>query len=218
MPNKYVDYFYANSVGTYPGDEDKRVKITERTIQYMLDSGIPSEEIYSVLQNISGKDCLYPTELPDSLWEGSLTCKNQFYFHRQLQLISKAPTYNIHTGKTITYPFYKEMKIRYSAANLIEYFYYSANIDSRFMQANQKQNIGAVKYLLNKYNNISSTGVQTLDIILYAIDYISESDFTRSLLDIDKYIPDAVSYLDKTKRAARLVGADQIIWRSRQWM
>lgn len=209
----YVDFFYSQCVGTYPNNEIK-IRITEDTIDYLKDNKLTSDKIIETLKLSNCQDCLYPENLPDELWNDSLIKRNRFYYHNRLQLISKAPTLNILTGKIITYPFYKEIIINFTIKDLIDYFYTTMDISKELMDI--KKDSGSFNYLFKKYSAIKD--IETLDLILVMIDITKQNHRVTNIINIEEYNSEAIETLRSWQKAARIADANKIIWRSSRWL
>lgn len=209
----YLSFFYANGLGHLPDDE-KKINITQDTINYLLDCNITEEKIILALLKAKDKECLRPDALISNLWDNSLIEQNKFYFHKELQIISKPPVLDIKTGKIQSYPFYKEIKIVYKIEDLLQYYYNKNSIKELF---NHNKDISILNFLINKYKPIKD--ILVLDLILLMID-ISFKNRTNisNLISIDECSIEAINLLRKWKKEAKLIGADKIIWRSNKWL
>lgn len=209
----YVDFFYSQCVGIYPNDETK-VRITEDTVDYLKDNKFSSDKIIEVLKLSKCQDCLYPNNLPDELWNDSLIRRNRFYYHKRLQLISKAPALDILTGKIITYPFYKEIIINFTMKDLIDYFYTAMDISKELIDI--KKDSGSFNYLFKKYSAIKD--IETLDLILVMIDITKQNHRVTNIINIEEYNSEAINTLRSWQKEARIADANKIIWRSSRWL
>lgn len=209
----YVDFFYSQCVGIYPNDETK-VRITEDTVDYLKDNKFSSDKIIEVLKLSKCQDCLYPDNLPDELWNDSLIRRNRFYYHKRLQLISKAPVLDILTGKIITYPFYKEIIINFTMKDLIDYFYTAMDISKELIDI--KKDSGSFNYLFKKYSAIKD--IETLDLILVMIDITKQNHRVTNIINIEEYNSEAINTLRSWQKEARIADANKIIWRSSKWL
>ena len=209
----YLSFFYTNGLGHLPDDE-KKINITQDTINYLLDCNITEEKIILALLKAKDKECLRPDTLISNLWDNSLIEQNKFYFHKELQIISKPPVLDIKTGKIQSYPFYKEIKIVYKIEDLLQYYYNKNSIKELF---NHNKDISILNFLINKYKPIKD--ILVLDLILLMID-ISFKNRTNisNLISIDECSIEAINRLRKWKKEAKLIGADKIIWRSNKWL
>ena len=209
----YVDFFYSQCVGIYPNNEIK-IRITEDTIDYLKDNKLSSNKIIEALKSSNCQDCLYPENLPDELWNDSLIRRNRFYYHKQLQLVSKAPALDILTGKIITYPFYKEIIINFTMKDLIDYFYTAMDISKELIDI--KKDSGSFNYLFKKYSAIKD--IETLDLILVMIDITKQNHRVTNIINIEEYNSEAINTLRSWQKEARIADANKIIWRSSRWL
>ena len=166
------------------------------------------------LLNAKDKECLYPYSLIEDLWKDSLIKQNKFYYHRRLQLISKAPEIDIKTGKIKTYPFYKEIIIKFTLKDLLNYVY--DKMDSKEF-LNEERDLGRLKYLFNKYKVLKD--IETLDLILLMIDltFKNNKKNINNLINIDDYSLEAINLIRSWKKEAKIKHTDKIIWRSNKW-
>lgn len=210
----YVDFFYSNIVGSYPNSNDEyKIMITKSTIDYLLDNNFSANEIIEIIKQSNNDDCLYPSSLPDSLWDNSLIKRNHFYYHKRLQIISKAPTFDIKTNMITTYPFYKEIIINFTIEDLINYFFEKMHIDKELIDI--KKNGGSFNYILKKYAAIKD--IEALDLVLIMID-ISKHHRVSNIISIEEYSREALETLRMWQKEAKSINANKIIWRSSQWM
>lgn len=200
--------FFENVVGRAP-DKEAPIIITEGTIEYLKDNGFSNGEILKLFKSYKGQSCMAPENLPESIWEGSLTRPDVFYFHRALQLVSKPATVNI-DGNRIQEPFYMEMRCRFTMDDLLDYFYKTLQIDKGLKD--NKRDKGQMEYLLNKYKDIN--GMDALDFILILIDYAKgSSKQTFSIFDIQENEAEAYTNMQAMVREAHKDCADRIYWR-----
>ena len=125
--SELTSYFYHNIIGHCI--EFQKEKVTQATIQYLLDSNISEEEIKDTMLSITS-DVVTPHNLPDKLWivnpqkredkekgetyeiQDNLIKRNEFYFHSSLMLRSAMP--KIVKGVEIVEPYYCEPKCRFT--------------------------------------------------------------------------------------------------------
>ena len=207
-----VEYYYEIKYGIYPfSDEAPKIK-TKKTIDYLYDIGYTENEIIRIIEEVNANDSLTYDDLPEDLWKDSLLKKNVFYFHNQLQITSKAPTYNPKTMSFSSEPFYLEMKIRYSLDDALDYFYKKNNVEEFYK--NKKRDIGAIQFLLEQYKKIDL--IEPIDFLLFLIDYASDNDegVIDNILNVDnKYRSEAYEYLKPRFTQAKAMGINKIIFR-----
>ena len=206
----FCNFFYQNLIGHEP-DDSKQVRKTKMTIQFLLDSGIPEEEIFGILMNseIPEDGALLPEHLPTSVWSGLIE-RGKFYFHKSLQLTSPPPQFSVATGKTTVYPFYLEIRSRYSEKDLLEYCYRKSNIPDELRD--EAKDGGFLRYLLNKYKRIEF--VEPLDFVLALMDHSTEIRPVIQMTDITNYEAEVLETVKRWKQEAHAKQRDRIVWRS----
>lgn len=210
-----TNYFYQNVAGHLPEDpDDPRIHITQGTLSYLQDCGYADKEIRDLIDSIPDvKDCLTPSELPDSLWEGSLIERGKFYIHRELQILPPPPMRKKDGTMTVS-PFYIEMKIQYTMLNLIRKFYNELDIDSSLID--WKRNAGSFDYLLKKYEKLDVC--QPLDFVLELIALAGRERRISQIVNLTQYEKDALGNIRGWRNEAHLRGTDHIIWRTQRWL
>lgn len=194
-----IKYYYGE---VYIGDDiyDTDIIRSDKTISYLKDCGFSSLEIIQELGRQKGPSITADT-LTKTLWEGSLIKRGAFYLHHELRIVSKAPEYDFHNNRVSTYPFYCEIKIRYTTEDLLNYFYSRISpLNTRFVD--RKTDRKTVAFLMKKYDNIDY--IEPLDIILCSIDYHTKSnpdcykliDITCDNLNIIKQLQDDMVELE----------------------
>lgn len=181
----------------------------------MLDCNVSTDKILFALLNAKDRECLYPSSLIEDLWKDSLIKQNKFYYHRKLQLVSKAPEIDIRTGKVKTYPFYKEIIIKFTLGDLLQYIY--DKIETKEL-LNKDRDLGRLKYLFNKYSFIKD--IETLDLLLVMIDLALKDNKKNinNLINIDDYSIEAINLIRLWQKEAKVTHTDKIIWRSNRWI
>lgn len=160
-----ANIFYKEIVGIYPFPTNREEAITRCTLAYLLDSGITEKEILKILPIFKNKAVISPDILPDALWHNSLTEKNIYYCHHALQIIPPAPIIK-NDGTFKEFPFYLEIKIRFTVENLLQYFYRKAS--NYHMIKDSKRDCAQLMHMLNRYKKIED--IQGLDLLLFMID------------------------------------------------
>lgn len=182
----FIEKLCAIHTGYFETIEDQEK--CEKVISYLLDN-FTQEEVIELLQDEDIYHLTYDN-LPDSLWEGSLLKRDQYYFHRLLQIRAKPTKYdkinNIYTPNK----YYVEMKIRFTEMDFIIYMY--TTLQTAIPVRDTKKDIGTLKYLLKKYatiDNFFAEHVEAIDFLLYLIEYVKVKHPNRcaylSLLDIE---------------------------------
>lgn len=203
MKNVYTDYYYNFLVGEYPTDEDYRT--TSLTFEYLEDAKFTSNEIVNIICSLPINNAITFDLLPDYLWEDSLIERNKFYFHKELQILSPPPTWEK------TFPFYLEMKIRYTLDDVLNYFIRMSGVRQDWI--NREKEIGSIKYLLNNYKKFKF--MEPLDFLLHLIDFcISKEVELNQIYDLTHYEIELAEYLEVDTTNAIANNKNQIIWRS----
>ena len=203
MKNVYTDYYYNFLVGEYPTDEDYRT--TSLTFEYLEDAKFTSKEIVNIICSLPINNAITFDLLPDYLWEDSLIERNKFYFHKELQILSPPPTWEK------TFPFYLEMKIRYTLDDILNYFIRMSGVRQDWI--NREKEIGSIKYLLNNYKKFKF--MEPLDFLLHLIDFcISKEVELNQIYDLTHYEIELAEYLEVDTTNAIANNKNQIIWRS----
>ena len=204
--------FYRDTVGVYPFSTDREEAITRCTIAHTVESGMSRAEIEDLFPLFKKKAYIEPADLPDYLWEDSLIERNEFYTHKEIQILSPPP--KIRTDGTFQYfPFYQEMKIRYTIKDLSDYFYFNAA--SQWAIIDERRDEGQLRHLLNKYRGLQS--IQPLDIVLSMIDEVKfrnslvSQPFDISSADIEETV---LQKLQESFNERKSKGYDRIIWRT----
>lgn len=205
MNNLYTDYFYNFLLGEHPSDE-AFIK-TKNIFDYLEDSNLTESEILATINKLPTNEVITIDDLPDDLWNDSLLKRGTFYFHKELQITSPPPTWDE------SFPFYLEMKIKYTEEDILEYFIKKAKIYKDWV--NEAKEIGSIKFLLKEYKKFSF--VEPIDFLLHLIDYcIADTNSYEQLTSIydirDKEIEFAKLF-EVDIQNARFSKKDRIIWR-----
>jgi len=202
-----INLYYDQVCGSLP-DEDWKVNQTKKTIEFLVDCGFGYSELFKLFGQLE-KDVLRPEDLPDSLWDYSLIKRGRFYYHSELRITSKPPTFDPRTGKEVKEPFFVEIKIRYTLDNLVDYYIKAIKppiIDEKKIKA-------GLDYLL-KYYSKSIKIVTPLDFVLALID-TAKYNHTKiiNVFDIQKNEVEVFNSLSKMVAEAKFAGKDVIVWR-----
>lgn len=204
--------FYREYVGEYPFKTNQAEAITRCTLAWLEESKISRKEILRILDKFVNKAIITPNDIPDSLWNNSLTEKNQYYCHHEVQLHSPATIYK-RDGSCISFPFYQEMKIRYTINDLLDYFY--RKVSKYSILRNEKRDTAQLKHLLSQYNGLKK--VQPLDIILFLIDTVAFNNISVSEpfeLKIPRLVDESIDKAIRIRNERHAKGYDKIIWRN----
>ena len=209
----FTAYYYKERVGFYPFSTDREESITRHTIAYMEESGLSKAEIFGYINQIdTKKGFIEPADIPPEAWNNSLTEKGQYYCHRCLQILSPMPVIRS-DGTFQEYPFYQEMKIRFTMKDLINYFY--QKIPNYVSLRDDKRYTAQFKHMLKKYKNMHP--LQALDIVLLMIDEAAHQRIpVVEPFDVDVvYIQqEIINRLQKTLAERHAKGYDKNIWRT----
>ena len=199
--------YYEMCLGYIP-DEDTSTNKTKATISYLKDNEYTDTEIRKIFLDVGQKEILTADDLPSYLWEDSLIKRNEFYYHHNLQIKSPAPYFDIISKKEIMFPYYLEIKIKYTVTDVYQYFLNKTAVPS----IDSKRDKGAIQKMIKTYN---INGIKGLDFILSLID---ESRFSQdrifNLWDIQRYESIVYDKLLRNIAEAKSMGKDKIIWRS----
>ena len=182
---------YLSRIGEEKIGGKKGLAITKNTCEYLLDCGFSSLEIVALLNGLKSGPLSYDS-LPDKLWESSLMKRDAFYLHHELRLESKAPEFCVRTGKVIEYPYYCEMKIRYTADDVLKYFR-SKMKPSNLALSSDEYDKTAIRQLFKQYSKLDY--VEPLDVLLCSID---------NHLNLE---PDCIRLIDITKTNREVIAA-----------
>lgn len=177
-----LKYYYGSIKGNKDIDlKDQDVLATANTLDYLFDCGFTTAEITREIGRHRGERIEYK-DLSEDLWNGSLIKKGAFYLHRSLRLMSSAPVYSFETNETIEYPYYCEMRIRFTEDDVLDYFCSRLSFLSRALE-DREYDRHALKGLLLKYSAFDY--VEPLDIILCSIDnHLKQHSDCYRLIDV----------------------------------
>lgn len=219
--NKMINDYLAMRVGLEPTQEQYKQLIA--TVNYLKDNKIDNKEIFKILMNSNinlPEDCdktamekaiVKQIELPDELWENSLLEKNTFYYNNRLHICSKPPTWNPKTFQEECEPFFMEMIINFTIKDLLEMYYRECRVPIGLR--NKIRDEGALKHLLNKYNNLKAPG---LDYVMYMIDLASkdtDTEFLANPFELENYSKQAFMELEDMISEAEINKSNKITWR-----
>lgn len=213
-----AEYFYYNIVyGAIPDNvtyED--IEKTNKTIQYILDSGIEKEMLLDIINMFPRKNYILPKDIPSQVWNlknDNLLHKDEFYYHKELRISSKSPTLNINTGEITTEKFFLEMKIAFTLEDLYNYF------NKCFPRhiSNKEQDIGALKYLLGKYEK-TLEDIKAVDFLLCLIDFVfnktkNNTALVTTPLNLANFENDVYKNLKNIIDESKYSNLNKIIWR-----
>ena len=204
--NKYADFYYNFMIGEYPESHEDYIK-TSNFFGYLEDSGISDGEIYMITGLVKPKHVLTIDDIPDKIRESSLLEKDKFYYHKELIIVPPPPGWNVEED----YKFYREMKIRYTLDDALDYFIKSTGVRAEWV-AREKE-IGSIKYLLKEYKKFKF--IEPLDFLLHLIDYcVSDNMEINTIYDLRHKEIELAEALEIDIANAVARGKNTIIWRS----
>ena len=157
MPiNDLIDTYVSIAYG-YEISQDIRKKIYN-FVCYLFDNDYNYDYILNYLLE-------HGPEITDKLYEDSLLKPDKFYYHNELRIMPDTSIWNPNI-KEISKKFYLEMRTQYSIEDLLNYFYCVLSVPNSLR--NNKRDRGAFESLLKQYR---VEGIETIDLILFVIDY-----------------------------------------------
>lgn len=208
-----VQYFYSNIIGkTIENDLDY---IQSRcTIEYLEDCGFSTSEIINLFSQWNTKvSVLKPQDIPSIAWNDSLLIKNKFYLHRELKLFSIAPIVGP-DGKEITFPYYLEMKIKYTVQDALNYFY--TKCGTIHSARDEKLHIGQMNHILQRFKSYKD--IAPIDLFLTLVDECHYQNFRCvepfDLVQVSSIIQDNYEKLLMNKAELHANKKDVIQWRT----
>lgn len=192
-------------------NEELRNK-TKAVLMHLIDNGFSEKEIARIINSIKISDYMKHSDLPDSLWEGSLLKRDKFYHSQILQIVSAPPIWNPETMEQITEPFFLEMKIRFTMDDLLEHYYNELNIDYSFRDVNKDK--GSLQYLLNKYK---LEDIESIDVVLLLIEQAKleqHSSLITNPLKLQDLEEEVILFLNRVLPNKKASGKNKIIWRT----
>lgn len=203
-------YYYKEIVGVYDFPTLREEAITRHTLAHLYDSGFSEPEIFSIINEIGGKKgYIEPSDLPDSIWKESLTQKGHYYCHHALQIVPPDPIV-LKDGTFKEYPFYQEMRSRFTMQDLLKYFYLR-----NYCITDEARDKAQFKHLLKKYEAVD--GIESLDIVLFMIDetaYQHISVVEPFGIATGSVQQEIISRLQKILAERHAKGYDKNIWRT----
>lgn len=161
MPiNDLIDTYVSIAYG-YEISQDIRKKIYN-FVCYLFDNDYNYDYILNYLLE-------HGPETTDKLYENSLLKPDKFYYHNELRIMPDTSIWNPNI-KEISKKFYLEMRTQYSIEDLLSYFYSILSVPNSLR--NNKRDRGAFESLLKQYR---VEGIETIDLILFVIDYNIDS-------------------------------------------
>lgn len=186
------------------GYSTEKSYITQYTIDYLYDNNYNEGDIINILSKIKKESIKYK-DLPSKLWNGLIE-RDTYYFHPELQILSKPPMLSISSDIIIkSVKFFKEIKISYTKQNVLNYFYRKTN--SKIIK-DMNRDLGSLDYLLSRYKHQL---MNSLDVILYLID--DHAFKANSLLALSNYEVNTLERIENMYYDNHRSGTDKIIYR-----
>lgn len=186
------------------GYSTEKSYITQYTIDYLYDNNYNEGDIVNILSKIKKESIKYK-DLPSKLWN-SLIERDTYYFHPELQILSKPPMLFISSDIIIKQvKFFKEIKISYTKQDVLNYFYRKSN--SKIIK-DINRDLGSLDYLLSRYKHQL---MNSLDVVLYLID--DHAFEANSLLALSNYEVDTLERIENMYYDNHRSGTDKIIYR-----
>ena len=201
-------FFFKHYVGYLPEDENV-VLATQNMIQHYEDCGL--HDFLPCIYEECAKDAmLSPRNIPSKLWEkDNLLDNSKFYFHPLLRITNSAPQYDPSQNKTIEFPYFYEVKERFTIKDLLLYSVEKLNRSNEF--CDNKQDVGAIKYLLSVLANTRKYEIEPVDFILHLID--ANQGKRISLLDLKDETQNVLEKLCEHKEKLKRMNKMKIVWR-----
>lgn len=208
--NYYTNLYYREVLGEYSSDEN--VMHTDKLFEYLIEAGVSHEDIMKNIYAFPQKDYLTVSDLPDTLWDGSLIRRGTYCFHNALRIKQEMPTWNPETNKMTSQRFRVEMKIRFTMDDLIDYFYKTTHANRDL--SDRKKDAGSFNYLLGKYSNIGFAA--NIDMVLSLIDHAGNSEHNEMLniLKLQDYESEVCDIIKPMCEEAKGNGRMEITWRT----
>ena len=105
-----------------------------------------------------------------------------------------------------------EMMIRFTMEDLLNMYYAECRVPLGLRE--RTRDIGALKHLLGKYNNLKAP---SLDYVMYMIDLASkdtETEFLANPFELENYSKQAFMELEDIVEEATLNNSNKITWRN----
>ena len=197
-----VQYFYENVVGFA---NETGIPVTTGTIQWLLDCGYSPTQIRKIMDEVAPKEqYLSHSDLPDTLWQGSLIERNRFYYNHRLQIRNSLPVYKNNGYRNSVY--YCEPRIWFTLQDLMRAYYDKHGIADLRDPVREE---GFAKHLLDKYSRISF--VSALDFVLHMIDI---ADRVTDITELRKYEAETYQSLEDLTKRAQYYNYNRIVWRT----
>ena len=203
-------YYYNRCGRDFSSDSPEFLK-TANTLDYLLDSGFSSLDIMKEVNKYNGEVIEYDN-LSDALWKNSLIKKGAFYLHKELRLESPRPIYNPKTGEVTEFPYYLEMKIRYTEDDVLDYFV--KKLKTSLVTSNDRHwDRRVLREFLKRFSNLDY--VEALDVILCSIDrYLDNNPDCYNLRDISVVTGEIVEELTADLQEMQILDQRKLVSRN----
>ena len=173
--------------------EERDLLLLEIKYQRLIDNGYTNKEANKIL--IDTKLNIDNYEHPDSIID-----TETLYRHHELQIHSKPGGFDPATCTVIKRPYYLEMKARYTMDNLLNYYYTKLIIPPMFRD--EKRDVGAMNHLIN---NFKSPMINSVDFILFVIDYVASNKHkVNNPLELKNWFQNTYEYLEQFVLSTKL--------------
>lgn len=205
-----AEFFYSNYVGCYPFDTEREREITNGMISHLIESGVPRKTILDIYEHCAYHKIVSPDTVPDFTWGDSITKRNKWYYHHELHLVSHDDLHDPINNIDIHYPFYMEIKSRYTYEDL--YNYLVRNVGCLYKISNYNKDIAILKKLIQRYDTIQIAS--GLDFVLKMIDAArNDNKPLASIFDIEKNTEYAYEQISYVVSESNLHHTNKPVWR-----
>lgn len=203
--------FYFNRCGHDVSSNSPEFLKTANTIDYLIDSGFSSLDIIKETNKHNGEVIEYDN-LSEILWKDSLIKKGAFYLHKELRLESPRPIYNPKTGDVTEFPYYLEMKIRYTEDDVLDYFV--KKLKSSLVTSNDRHwDRRVLREIFKRFSSLDY--VEALDVILCSIDrYLENNPDCYNLRDISVVTGEIVEELTADLQQMQMLDQRKLVSRN----
>lgn len=205
-----LNKYYEENFGYEP--EEEIYLNAKATVETLKENGYDDNEIFEILTTI-GKEDVTQDLLPESLWDDSLLDKDKFYYNKELRLMSPPSMFNPLTGEIKTFPFYLEMKIKYTIDDILNKYY--IEMDIPYEMQDRTRDAGQIRFLLGHYGSRMEF-ISNVDFVLILIKLPKEKDEQYMVTEpfkLRSYEKDALIRAKAIVLEAKGNKEDSIVWR-----
>lgn len=219
-----AEFFFANYAGGYRFPTEMQRELTQEAIEHIkqMAQGITEKDkqdlLMDLFQRTAEQGYISIRTIPYEMYEarGTIIHKNVFYYHPVLQMIPHKPVFDDITMSVVSErKRYLEIKRLFTIDQLFDYIYKKTNTNTGLCDKNR--DIGALKYLATKYENIKSdcNNVTFLDFVLILTDTAAakHEKVSSSLLTLFDNVEDAMNTIKQIVSYAKLYDCDHEIFR-----